>query len=66
LRKRLEALPPLERKYGMKLNPEKLSALVEFWPLAQHRALAEELGISHTTALRYYRKLTEKAKISER
>ncbi len=59
LRKRLEALPPAGRRSECPLDAEKQAALLEFWPKLQHKPLARELGLSHTTALRWYRILTE-------
>ena len=59
LRARLEALPPAGRQRACPLDPEKQAALVEFWPKVRHKALARELGLSHTTALHWYRILNK-------
>jgi hypothetical protein len=58
LRARLEALPQGGRQRACPLDAEKQAALIEFWPKKHHHALAFELGVSHTTAIHWYRILT--------
>ena len=59
LRKQLQNLPDSTYSHSEKrLLPEQEKLLLEFWPQKRHEDVAKLLGISTTTALKNYRRLT--------
>ena len=59
LRARLKALPAAGSHHDCPLDKDKQTLLLEFWPIRRHKLVARELGISHTTALMWYRRLSD-------
>lgn len=55
--KQFESLPSaLDKK---EFTPEKKALLVKYWPIKKHSEVANLLGFSVNTCLKYYRELTE-------
>ncbi len=53
-----ENLSPAGRQYACKkLSRRQEGQLLKYWPIKNHDEVAEALGISTTTALKYYRRL---------
>ena len=59
MRKKMGELPDSTLAHATKeLSSEQEKLLLEFWPQKRHDDVAKMLGISATTALKNYRRLT--------
>ena len=59
LRVQLEACKPAGHRQGCPLSPEKQAAMMEFYGKINQQELADILGISKTTTIKWYRRLKE-------
>jgi len=59
LQDRLDALPDKKNPIWKEWTPAMDKALLNYWPVKNHYAIAKALGVSSVTALLRYRKLTE-------